>query len=230
MNAERISRPRSVRIGIDCRFGSDVESRPVAATVWLNVVCSRAVGLREQRRQRPEVRVEQLRELAPLLDHRHDRVLVPDRPQHLRVGRVAGLALAARGQPELLEQHAADLLGRADHELRARELVRLRLELLDPVGEPRRDLAHPVGVDLHARLLHLREHVRERQLDGRGTAGQVALLEPLEQRADQTARRLRAAHERDRLLVGRRSSAAARRRTRPPGRRARTTLGPGSIR
>ena len=41
MNAERISRPRSVRIGIDCRFGSDVESRPVAATVWLNVVCSR---------------------------------------------------------------------------------------------------------------------------------------------------------------------------------------------
>ena len=30
-----------MRIGIDCRFGSDVERRPVAATVWLNVVCRR---------------------------------------------------------------------------------------------------------------------------------------------------------------------------------------------
>jgi len=41
MNAERISRPSSVRIGIDCRFGSEVDRRPVAATVWLKVVCSR---------------------------------------------------------------------------------------------------------------------------------------------------------------------------------------------
>ena len=41
MNAERISRPRSVRIGIDWRFGFVVDSRPVAATAWLNVVCRR---------------------------------------------------------------------------------------------------------------------------------------------------------------------------------------------
>ena len=41
MNAERIWRPRSVRIGIDCRFGFVVDSRPVAATAWLNVVWSR---------------------------------------------------------------------------------------------------------------------------------------------------------------------------------------------
>ena len=40
-NAERISRPSSVRIGIDWRFGFVVESRPVAATVWLKVVCRR---------------------------------------------------------------------------------------------------------------------------------------------------------------------------------------------
>jgi hypothetical protein len=31
-----------VRIGIACRFGFVVESRPVDATVWLKVVCSRA--------------------------------------------------------------------------------------------------------------------------------------------------------------------------------------------
>ena len=79
----------------------------------------------DQRRQRPEIGVQQLRELAPLLDHGHERVVAADRSEHLRVGRVAGLALAAGGQPELLEQDARDLLGRADHELLARELVRL---------------------------------------------------------------------------------------------------------
>ena len=44
MKAERISRPRSVRIGIDCRFGLVVDSRPVEATVWLIVVCRRPVS------------------------------------------------------------------------------------------------------------------------------------------------------------------------------------------
>ena len=41
MKALRIERPSSVRIGIDWRFGFDVERRPVDATVWLKVVCSR---------------------------------------------------------------------------------------------------------------------------------------------------------------------------------------------
>src|SRR3972149_9409473 len=40
-NALLISRPSSVRIGIAWRFGFEVESRPVAATVWLNVVWRR---------------------------------------------------------------------------------------------------------------------------------------------------------------------------------------------
>jgi hypothetical protein len=61
-------------------------------------------------------------------------VLAADRAQDARVGRVAGLALAARRQLELLEQDPRDLLRRAEHELLARELVRLRLELLDPVA------------------------------------------------------------------------------------------------
>ena len=43
MNAERISFPSSVRIGIDWRFGLVVESRPVEATVWLIVVWRRPV-------------------------------------------------------------------------------------------------------------------------------------------------------------------------------------------
>ena len=81
-----------------------------------------AVGRREQRRQRAEVRVEQLRVLAPFLDHGDDLVLAADAPQHAAVGRVAGLALAAGRQPELLEQDAGHLLGRAEHELLARKL------------------------------------------------------------------------------------------------------------
>src|SRR5581483_8263017 len=47
---------------------------------------------------------DQLRELAPLLDHPDELVLAADRPQHARVGRVAGLALATRGEAQLLEQ------------------------------------------------------------------------------------------------------------------------------
>ncbi len=44
MNALRISRPTSVRMGMFCRFGSDELSRPVAATVWLKLAWIRLVS------------------------------------------------------------------------------------------------------------------------------------------------------------------------------------------
>ena len=65
-NAARISRPSSVRIGMFCRFGFDDESRPVAAPVWLNVVCSRAGEWIDQHRQRVHIRALQFRELPVL--------------------------------------------------------------------------------------------------------------------------------------------------------------------
>ena len=92
-----------------------------------------AAVLADQRRQRAEVRVDELRELAPLLDDRDDLVLLTDRPENARVGGVARLALAPGRERELLEEDPRDLLGRAEHELLARKLVRVRLELLDPV-------------------------------------------------------------------------------------------------
>ena len=92
-------------------------------------------------------------------------MVVPDRAQDARVRRVAGLPLASRSELELLEQDARELLRRAEHELLARELVRLRLELLHAVCEPRGDLPHAVRVDLDARVLHRREHCGERKLD-----------------------------------------------------------------
>ena len=41
INAARISRPTSVRMGMFCRFGSLLESRPVAATAWFRCVWTR---------------------------------------------------------------------------------------------------------------------------------------------------------------------------------------------
>jgi hypothetical protein len=50
----------------------------VAATAWLIVVWQAAV-VADERGQRPEVGVEQLGQLAPLLDHADDLVLAADR-------------------------------------------------------------------------------------------------------------------------------------------------------
>ena len=38
-----MTRPVSVLTGMFCKFGSELESLPVAVTFWLNVVCKRFV-------------------------------------------------------------------------------------------------------------------------------------------------------------------------------------------
>src|SRR6266566_3830810 len=43
-NARRISPPRRVRTGMFWRLGSDDDNRPVAAPVWLKLVCTRPVS------------------------------------------------------------------------------------------------------------------------------------------------------------------------------------------
>ncbi len=78
----------------------------------------------DQRRQRLEVGVQELRVLPPLLDDLDDRVLAPDRAQHAGVGRVAGLPLPPRRELQLLEEDPRQLLRRADGELLAGQLVR----------------------------------------------------------------------------------------------------------
>ena len=163
-----------------------------------------SVVLGEQLRQRTEIGVDQLRELAPLLEHADDLVLAANRAEHARVGRVAGLALAAGCQAEHLEEDPRHLLRRAEHELLARELVRLRLQLLEPVGEPRRDLAHPVGVDLDAGVLHRREHRGERQLDLVVEPLGAALDDAFAHRPGEAPRGLGARDQRRRLLFRRR--------------------------
>ena len=119
----------------------------------------------DRRRQLLEVGLHELGQLAPALDLRHDRVLVADRLQHARVGREAGLAAPLARQPELAEQHLGELLRRADHELLAGELPDLALELGGVGAHPQPRLLEPRGVELHAGLLGLPQHVHERQLD-----------------------------------------------------------------
>ena len=184
-----------------------------------------AVPLRDQRRQRQQIGVEQLRVLAPLLDHRHDLVLGADPAQDAAVGRVAGLALAARLEAELLEQDPRHLLRRAEHELLAGEVGRERLELLDPVLEPRRDLAHAVGVDLDAGVLHRREHGGERQLDVLVELQRAALDEALAHRRRRAGGAPRRAGRGSPSSPRRTAPARARARTRPRGRRAGTPSG-----
>ena len=125
----RISRPSSVRTGTFCRLGFVDASRPVVAAACTNVVCMRdsAVG---QLRQDVEVGLEELVELAPALDLGDDLVLVADRLQHAGVGREAGLAAALARQAELLEEHRAELLRRADDELLAGQRPDLALEVV----------------------------------------------------------------------------------------------------
>ena len=82
----RMSRPSSRRIGMFWRFGSLDDSRPVAATVWLNDVWSRPSRGFTQRRQRVDVRALELGELAVL--HQQHGQLVPLLGQLLQHARV----------------------------------------------------------------------------------------------------------------------------------------------
>ena len=107
INAARISRPSSVRMGMFCRLGFTDDSRPVADPAMLNVVCSRSVQRVQQRGQRIDVGRFQLREL-PVVEHQlRDLVLARQAFEHIDRRR-NGLALAVLdrlGQVQLVEQH-----------------------------------------------------------------------------------------------------------------------------
>jgi hypothetical protein len=82
------------------------------------------------------------------------------------------------------------------------ELVRSRLELLHAVGEPRGDLAHPVGVDPDTGVLHVGQHLGQGQLDRLVQLEIPALEQTRAHRRHEPERQRRPAEERGRLLVG----------------------------
>ena len=112
------------------------------------------------------------------------------------------LPLRPGREAELLEQDPADLLRRAEHELLAGEVVGPRLELLDHLAQPRRDLAHPVLVDLHPGVFHRGEDRRQRELDVAVERLHAALAHALEEQVAQPERRRGVADERSGLLLG----------------------------
>ena len=90
----------------------------------------------------------------------HARQLVPGQRQLLEHldpgGEGAGLGLAAlAAEVQLVEQDLAQLLGRAQVEAAAGELVGLGLEAGHALGELGRELAQAVRVDLDAVAFHL---------------------------------------------------------------------------
>ena len=131
----------------------------------------------DQVRQRVEVGVLELGQLAPGLDLLDDRVLVADLGEDPGVGREAGFAAALAGQPEILEEDCADLLRRADRELLPGQLVDLLFESVDPLAEAGADLGEALGVELQPLALHRRQHLDQRQLDLAQQRPQAELLD-----------------------------------------------------
>ncbi len=108
----------------------------------------------------------QLLDLPPV-EHARGQVvaLVGQRLQHLRVGRIgARLALALALQAHLVEQDLAQLLGRADGEALAGQLVDPLLQLRHTLAEVAAHLLQHRRIDLDPGALHIGQHLGERAL------------------------------------------------------------------
>ena len=92
-------------------------------------------------------------------------MLIADRLQHARVGRVPRLAPALGRQPQLREQDLAELLRRGDQELLPGERVDRLLQRGDLRAHPLGDLGQALEVEPHPQQLHLAQDGHERQLD-----------------------------------------------------------------
>ena len=96
------------------RFGSDDDSRPVAATAWWNVVCRRPVARRAGARQRLDVGRAELGVQPPVEEHGDHRVRRRAGPRApTRRSRSRSWCACPR-QVELVEQHLLELLGAAE--------------------------------------------------------------------------------------------------------------------
>ena len=106
-----------------------------------------------------------------------DRVLTAESLQRGSVGGVAGLRLLLRRQPELVEQHRAQLLGRVDPELHPGQVLDLTVQALDLVGQGPHDRRQVVDIDTDARHLHAGQHAHQGELHLVVEHGQAARRE-----------------------------------------------------
>ena len=163
------------------RFGSDEERRPGRRHGLVEQRVEPPVGP-QQVRQRLHVRRAQLGVRPPVQDELDDRVDAAQLLEDGRVGRVAGLGLAALRQAELHEQELAQLLGAADGELVADDGEDLGLEALDLGRELALEGSQRVPVEGDAGRLHAGEDRDQRQLDLGEQAVHALVTERLLQR------------------------------------------------
>jgi hypothetical protein len=173
----RIRRPSSVRIGMFWRFGSVLESRPVAAISWLNVVWIRPS--RPTVFSSPSIGLPQPAHVA--VASRCSRngcsVFTYSAWSASGVGGVAGLGALGLRHRELVEQHDLELLGRAEVDLLADHAYASRRPASPRSRSGSSSASRWSRVDGDAGLLHLREQVDQRQLDVGEQAGAAALLD-----------------------------------------------------
>ena len=123
----------------------------------------------DQRGQGVDVRALELGELAVFQHLAHDLVFRGQRLQNVDRGG-ARLPLAVfhrRGQLQIVEQHVAQLLRRADVERPAGEPVDVRGEARDLRLHQRGEALQFVVVDADAGAFHARQHAGQREFDGR---------------------------------------------------------------
>ena len=94
------------------------------------------------------------------------------------------------GQRQLVEQHVAELLGRADVELRPRQRVNLFGLGLAFAVEPLRHLGQNVAINLDSRVFHARQHRHQRQIYLFVNLLQATLFHLLAQNGAQSSRQI----------------------------------------
>ena len=167
-----------MRTGMFCRFGLELESRPVAATSWLKVVCSRPVAGSSRAGSGSRY------VLSSLVSSRHSSIAGtmacwPRKPRSTRASvENPVLPFLPVSEAETHEQHLGKLLRRTDGERAAGQAGDVVGELVDAVAHARRDLAEPIRVHLDAGGLHLGEDADERQLDLAEESLEAELDEP----------------------------------------------------
>ena len=108
----------------------------------------------------------QLGQLAIVQNLLDDGVGAPQLVQHVGVGGIARLSLLHRGQAQLVEEDAAQLLGGVDVELLPRQVEDVFLHGLDAHGEHVPKLGQGFAVHQKALRLHLCQHGAQGQLHG----------------------------------------------------------------
>ena len=120
---------------------------------------------RDRFQQSLDIGRAELCQLTVLQHQINDRVLVAEPFEHLRIRGPAGFGFLSGRQMKLLEQDHAELLRRKNVKFPPCLRINARLQIRDLGFQTRAELFNAFLVDAHAGMLHIREHLDQRQLD-----------------------------------------------------------------